>query len=183
MLDPVGVNQTQLRFLEALLIYCLLLESPPITVEEQKEIDARDLLVAEEGRRKGLKLPRNGASVLLESWALEILSPIRIIAAILDSCDEGYVSAVDSQIAAVKESDLTPSARILANLRETGMSFIDFSLKCSESNSQYLSELALSSEKQSLLDELVQNSFSEQKILESETKLSFGDYLQDFFRR
>lgn len=183
MLDPVGVNQTQLRFLEALLIYCLLLESPPITVEEQKEIDARDLLVAEEGRRKGLKLPRNGASVLLESWALEILSPIRIIAAILDSCDEGYVSAVDSQIAAVKESDLTPSARILANLMETGMSFIDFSLKCSESNSQYLSELALSSEKQSLLDELVQNSFSEQKILESETKLSFGDYLQDFFRR
>ena len=46
--DPVGVNQNQLRFLEALLIYCLLADSPPIDSAEQSEIDRRDLIVARE---------------------------------------------------------------------------------------------------------------------------------------
>jgi glutamate--cysteine ligase len=49
--DPVGMNQNELRFIEALLIYCLLADSPSISADEQAEIDARGLKVAREGRR------------------------------------------------------------------------------------------------------------------------------------
>ena len=49
MLDPLGVNSRQLRFVEAVLLYCLLTDSPPIDSAELEEIDARDLLVAREG--------------------------------------------------------------------------------------------------------------------------------------
>ena len=37
--DPVGMNQGELRFVEALLIYCLLAASPPISAAEQAEIE------------------------------------------------------------------------------------------------------------------------------------------------
>ena len=44
--DPVGMNQRQLRFLETLLLYCLLSDSPPIDADETEEINTRSLLVA-----------------------------------------------------------------------------------------------------------------------------------------
>jgi glutamate--cysteine ligase len=60
--DPVGINQGQMRFIEALLIFCLLADSPPIDAVEQQEIDRRDLAIAREGRRPGLKVAAGGRS-------------------------------------------------------------------------------------------------------------------------
>jgi hypothetical protein len=82
--DPVGMNQGELRFVEALLIYCLLAESPPISAAEQTEIDARDLTVAREGRRPGLKLVGGGRERGLPERGLELLAGIREVAALLD---------------------------------------------------------------------------------------------------
>ena len=183
MRDPVGVNETQLCFMEALLIYCLLIESPPITQEEQAEIDMRDLLVAQEGRRKGLKLPRNGREVSFESWAIEILEPIRDVAAVLDTGGKDYLSAVDFQISAAKEPELTPSAQILAHMMETGTSFLDFTLECSNAHERYFSGLPLNLEKQEWLTRLAKVSLTEQQQLEKHTEQSFGDYLQGYFEQ
>ena len=182
MMDPVGVNERQLCFMEAFLIYCLLTESPPITPKEQAEIDMRDMLVAQEGRRKGLKLPRNGREVSFESWAMETLEPIRNIAAILDTGAEDYLKAVDSGISATKDPELTPSARILAHMMETGASFIDFTLECSKAHEQYFSDLPLNDKKQELFTKLTEVSLTEQQQLEKQTKQSFEDYLEDYFQ-
>ena len=37
--EPIGVNHDQLRFLEALLVFCLLHESPTIAEDERSEIN------------------------------------------------------------------------------------------------------------------------------------------------
>ena len=42
------------------MIFCLLADSPPIDAAEQQEIDRRDLAVAREGRRPGLKIVTGG---------------------------------------------------------------------------------------------------------------------------
>ena len=183
MMDPVGVNERQLCFMEAFLIYCLLMESSPITQKEQAEIDMRDMLVAQEGRRKGLKLPRNGREVSFESWAMETLEPIRNVASMLDTGSEDYLRAVDSGISAIKDSELTPSAQILAHMMKTDTSFVDFTLECSKAHEQYFSDLPLNVEKQELLTRLTKVSFIEQQQLEKQTKQSFGDYLEDYFQQ
>lgn len=36
---PLGVSDQQLHFLEAFMLFCLLLPSPPISLQEQREID------------------------------------------------------------------------------------------------------------------------------------------------
>ena len=62
---PLGVNEGQIRFLESLLLYCLLADSPPISLPERREIDRNLLQVAHRGRDPLLKLLRNGREVPL----------------------------------------------------------------------------------------------------------------------
>ena len=180
MMDPVGINQAQLRFIEALLIYCLLVESPPIDAREQAEIDARDLLVAREGRRPGLTLPRGGREVAMTDWALEVLEPVREIAAALDASDEGYVSAADAQIAAVSDPELTPSAQILSHMRDAGANFLEFTLESSSAHGRYFSSLQLTPEKRSLLNRLAAESLEEQRRLEERSAQPFEAYLRQY---
>ena len=183
MMDPVGVNQAQLRFIETLLIYCLLVDSPPIDAREQAEIDARDLLVAREGRRPGLKLPRGGREVALRDWALEILKPMREIAAVLDADEEGYLSAAHAQIAAASEPQLTPSAQLLSHMRSAGASFMEFALEASRAHALYFSSLQSSPEKLELLRGLAAESVREQQRLEALPQQPFDEYLRAYAER
>ena len=95
--DPVGMSQNELRVLEALVIYCLLAESPPISVAEQAEIDSRDLMVAREGRRPDLKIVEGGRERLLGDCGAEILRGVAAVAELLDADGAGYVVAVRSE--------------------------------------------------------------------------------------
>ena len=183
MMDPVGVNQAQLRFVEALLIHCLLTDSPRINAAEQGDIDARDLLVAREGRRPGLELPRGGRTVELARWARDELERVRDVAAMLDENEEGYVAAVDAQLDAIADSGLTPSARILRHLRDEGASFFELALDTSRNHHGYFAGLRLSAEKRAWLEQLTSESLTEQERLEAESRQPFADYLKDYFAR
>jgi glutamate--cysteine ligase len=64
--DPLGINEAQLHFLEALLLYCLFADSPPISAVERVEIDQNEMRVAHRGREPGLNLMRCGSAVALK---------------------------------------------------------------------------------------------------------------------
>ena len=181
MMDPLGVNAQQLRFVEALLLYCLLTDSPPIDSAEQAEIDERDLLVAREGRRPGLELPCGGRSVGLAHWARDVLVDIGEIAALLDEDNDGYVDSVEAQLASIRDPEQTPSAQILQHMRIGGGSFFELALETSRRQHRYFSELKLPAGKEAWLDELARESLEEQARLEAESGQSFEDYLREYF--
>src|SRR5690606_14134010 len=139
--DPVGMNQNQLRFLETLLVYCLMADSPPIDADEQSEIDARDLAAAREGRRPGLKLPRGGEGVALKGWALEVLDLLGPVAELLDEEREGYVAAIHAQREAVERPDATPSARLLTAMRDRREPFFEHVQGIADRHREYFSSL------------------------------------------
>src|SRR5699024_7152367 len=64
--DPLGVNENQLRFLEALLILCLLKESPTLDADKRQEADYNQRAAACCGRDPHLKLQQNGQPRLLQ---------------------------------------------------------------------------------------------------------------------
>jgi len=181
MMDPLGVNAQQLRFVEALLLYCLLNDSPPIDSAEQAEIDERDLLVAREGRRPGLELPCGGRAVRLARRAGDVLARIREIAALLDENDDGYVDSVEAQVASAEDAERTPSAQILQHIRSEGASFFELALETSRRQHRYFSELNLPAGKEAWLDELARESLEQQARLEAESGQSFEDYLREYF--
>jgi glutamate--cysteine ligase len=181
VLDPVGVNQNQLRFAEAALIYCLLAESPPIDAAEQAEIDARDLTVAHEGRKPGLMLPGNGHDVCLRDRGTALVDRIQEVATILDVEGEGYLAAVEAQRAALLEPELTPSAQILADIREKGQSFLEFTLDLSKTHAEYFRQLRLPPEKLALFTGHAERSLERAQALEHLPRPSFEEYLAAYF--
>src|SRR4029077_10984934 len=75
--DPVGVNQSKLRFVEAFLALCVLKDSAPIQGAEEAVLDASHVLVGHRGREPGLQLVDDGKQRSLTSWALELLDEMR----------------------------------------------------------------------------------------------------------
>jgi glutamate--cysteine ligase len=179
--DPVGMNQTELRFVEALLVYCLLAESPPISPAEQAEIDARDLTVAREGRRPGLAFIEGGRERRLCDRGLELLSGIREVAELLDEDAQGYVAAVDVAADSVREPERTPSAALLRALRTEQASFFEYTLGLARSHAAYFRDFELAEAREQALADTARRSLEEAEALARQDSRPFADYLRDYF--
>ena len=182
--DPVGVNQNKLRFLEIFLAFCVLRESPFIDDAEQNATDGNHLAVAHRGREPGLILTREGRGLPLQDWGHEILDSMQGVAEILDRGDDArpYATALAVQKAKLDDVALTPSARLLAEMRATGESFFQVSLRMSRLHKDYF--LALYPPNKERLAEFAAGaaeSLVAQQTLESAADVSFDEYLGHYF--
>jgi len=175
--DPVGVNQVQLRFVEALLLYCLLAESPPIDAHELAAIDARELLVAREGRRPGLELPAVGRQVPLLELGRELTDAVGSVVALLDRDGSDYAAAVAAQRRVFADPTLTPSARMLAEMTEREEGFLDYTLGVANAHHAYFESLEMPPERAAEFAAIADRSLAEARELERLDTVSFDDYL------
>ncbi len=141
--DPVGVNQNKLRFLEAFLALCLMRESPLIDATEQAVLDGNHVTVARRGRETDLMLSRDGRDVPMLQWAREIIDQMQGICELLDEGDpqKPYAAALAVQAAKLDDVALTPSARLIKEIGETGESFFDLALRTSATHKDYFLDL------------------------------------------
>jgi glutamate--cysteine ligase len=180
--EPVGVGDEQLLFLDALMLYCLLLDSPRIGARERREIDENQVLTAHRGREPELHLVLDRKSVTLRQWAGEILASMTAVAELLDGAPDGPRSAsLRRQMEKVEHPDLTPSARILETMREQHEGFFDFSLRLSEEHRQHRRSLTLSSARRALFERLATASIQQQREIEAADDQSFDDFLDAYF--
>lgn len=182
--DPVGMNQNAMRFTEAFLIYCLLHDSPPIDNAQYIEVQHNHSLTATRGRDPGLRLVNDGVEIGLRDWAADIVSDVRAIAELIDRGEGGdaYARAVDAQSALVEDADLTPSARVLQDMRENETGFYHFAMERACGHKAYFQSLAaLDDERVALyVDEASQSIKRQQEIEQSDT-ISFDDYLEQYY--
>jgi glutamate--cysteine ligase len=181
--DPTGISQAQQKILEVFLIYCLLLDSPPIEADEQEDIRRNNRDVALRGREPGLELRRDGASISLQQWAATICDQMRPICQLLDDAGgEHYLEALQMQEAAVKNSALTPSARLLYELSASGLSYADYGLQLAETYSDYFAGLGtdFNVHQQALLAESAASP-QRQAQLEATDTLSLDEYIRQYY--
>jgi len=181
--DPSGISQSQQKFLEAFLVYCLLEDSPPILDAEQRCIQANNLDVARRGREPDLVLSRARQSISRDSWAEEILSKMTAVCEILDAGNEqGYSKALESAFAAVRDPDQTYSARALQSQRDSGLSFADFGLQLAGDYREYFLGLPddFNQHLQMLTDE-ARDSLQKQHEIEASDDLPLDAYLQRYY--
>jgi glutamate--cysteine ligase len=181
--DPVGVNQSKMRFLEAFLALCVLKESEALEPAEQLDYDANHVIVARNGREPGLTLRRDGRDYPMLAWAAEILDQMQGICALLDEGDaqRPYAAALAAQLAKIDDVALTPSARQLHELDTTGESFFDFALRMSALHKAYFLELYPPNEQRlaEFRDE-ADESLEAQARIEASDKIPFDRYLADY---
>ena len=181
--DPVGADEPALRFIEALLLLCLLCDSPATDVAEQAALGANQLRVARRGREPGLELQRAGAAVRLRDWGREIMAALGPLCRLLDGDDpvRPYTSSLVAQQAALEDPDLTPSARILKDMQSHCESFFRFAKRLSETHRAHFLAHALPTATQAQMTAEAAASLHKQAAIEASDTLSFEAYLERYF--
>ena len=181
--DPVGLGQAQQKFLEAFLIYAFLFDSPPIDATEREENRNNHLLAARTGRDPNLTLRRVGEDVRLTDWADEICSQMLPVCELLDSANgSAYRDALAQQHAAVRDSELTPSARLLAELSDTGLGFADYGLETAQRYSEYFANLAADlNQHRALFAREASESVARQLEIERSDEISLDEYIARYY--
>ena len=175
---PLGIDLSESRFIDAFLLFCALADSPLLEGGECRSCTDNFLKVVKEGRRPGLHLQRDGRPVELKTWALELIEQIRPLAELLDRSQGGaaHGEALAAQQAKVEDADLTPSAQVLAALRQ-GTSFADFALQQSRRHAEYLRSRPLDTEQQAAFEQAAQRSLAEQAELEAQPQGDFDAFV------
>lgn len=182
--EPLGVNARQLAFMEILLVYCLLEDSPPIDARERGHINANQGLVARQGRDPALTLHRgDGRRVRLLDWAAALFDAMAGPAELLDEVhgDRRYRDVLAGYRRCAEDPQCTPSARVLAELRERGEEFVQFALRVSREHAQAFRNRALPDEVRERFAAEARESLEAQRQIEAGDDLSFEDYLARYF--
>ena len=182
--EPLGMNEDQLRFFEALALLCLLVDSPKIRLQERWEIDRNLEKVAHRGRDPELRLLRDGVGLPLREWAHAVLAAMQPLCEALERVRGGdYGRVLAAQQAKVEDPDLTPSAQVLTQMRERAESFHSLARRHAEAHGRYFASLALSAERVARLDEEAAASLARQAALEATDDVDFTTFLDRYFKQ
>ncbi|WP_417349551.1 glutamate--cysteine ligase [Ferrimonas sp.] len=180
---PHGLDEGQIHFLDAFMLYCLLADSPPLTIAEQEEAQFNKRCVALEGRSPGAMLRRRGRLCPLERAATELLDGIETVARLLDLAQyrergsdwlgriQAHHQSVLTQRAKVEDSRLTPSARIMEGVAAAG-SFRSFALAQAQRHKAFFLSAPLSSFDSALMQNQAADSLRRQQLQELQEKKS-----------
>lgn len=183
--DPSGINQNAMRFMEAFLVFCLLEDSPPLDDASNEEIGANQSGMARNGRDPAFRLRRGGREVAVRDWALEILDKVAAVAELIDCGEHGdsYLQAVRLMRRFVGEPALTPSARMLDDLAQSGDSFFEYAMALARSHRKYFADTEpLTGQRRAVLETEAARSVDRQREIEAGDSLGFEEYLAAWFR-
>ncbi len=183
--EPLGVSEEQLRVIDAFLLYCLLSDSPETPEDEYAEWQENQKRIVYSGRDPALTLLRDGNEVAFKDWAQEILERSLECAKLLDQSYGGgdYASALNKQFAKLSNPELTPSARVLADLKNQHKSFFEHTLELAESHRRYFSERPLTADKHEEFKTKATQSLAEQAQLEQSPQIPFDEYLAKYYEQ
>jgi glutamate--cysteine ligase len=180
--EPLGVDEAELHFLEAFALHCLLLDSPKIRLQERWEIDRNLEKAAHRGRDPGLRLLRSGQAIALRDWATAVLDEMAPVCEVLDRVrGAGYTQSLAAQRAKVADSELTPSARVLRELRERGESFHQLARRYTEGHRAHFLSKTLSPVRQAELGREAAASIERQAAIEAADDVDFETFLASYF--
>jgi len=182
--DPVGVSQNEIRFLEAFAGLCVLKDSPLIERAGELELDANHLRVARQGREPGLELKDDGRRRRLADWARQLLDEMQGVCELLDEGhpQRPYAAALAVQQAKVTDVEATPSARILAELRQNEEAFFHFALRMSVQHRDYFRDLYPPNEPRlETFRQEAARSVEAQEAIEAADTLSFDEFVARWF--
>ncbi len=187
--DPfaaVGIDTVTMRFLDVLLLHCLLSDSPPDTPDEIAIIAQNQYRVAERGREPGLRLHRNGSDVALADWGRELIDECRPIADAVDQARGGrvYRDALSVADRVMQQADAAPSARVLQEMHALyDDSYIEFAIAKSREHRDELFTRPLPVDVDTRFRALAEESLARQRSIEESDRLPFEEYRQQYLAR
>jgi glutamate--cysteine ligase len=180
--SPVGIDATQVRFLDLFLLHCLLSPSTPTSTEEEKVIAANLKAVVMEGRKPGLMLERNGESIDINTWLKTLFTELAPLAKLLDGDHEhAYQTALSTWAEAIDDTNKTLSGRVLDEILNKGTDHGTWVKGLAANYHTFLSQYPLSAETLAQYQTDADTSIKAQQAIEAESNQSFAAFLDEYF--
>ena len=180
---PVGLDAEQVRFMDTFLLFCLLQDSPDCADSEQSIQAANLEAVVNRGREPGLLLQTDSGEQRLCDWAGELFELMAPIAAMLDEVHQlqSYSAAMTAEWAKIQDPELTPSARVLREMREEDQPFFRIAMGYSTTWAAQFRTEELPADVEERLTQEAARSLQAQKDIEAADNISFEQYLAEFY--
>ncbi|MDO3721687.1 glutamate--cysteine ligase [Marinobacter sp. chi1] len=182
--SPVGVNASQIDFMDLFLLDCLLEDSPRIGDDECERLDDNYKDVVARGRDPELKLCRGGSRESMMNTANELLDQLEPLAELLDGWGDGttYRSALADQRRKLEAPDLSgvPSAQVLAAMDSQRMGHREWTLAMSRQHQDALRQEGLDAEVLAEFQAMSEASLAEQRQMEEEDNEPFDQFLERY---
>ncbi|QFU23822.1 glutamate--cysteine ligase [Shewanella eurypsychrophilus] len=181
--SEVGIEASQVRFLDLFLLYCLLSDSPDSDETQETEITSNLNLVILEGRKPGLKLSCNGEEITLADWMTQMFNTMGTIATLLDDKDNhGYAQTLEKWLAAVENPDLTLSGQIIKQLQDSQIDHGCWVKALAKKYHRVLNETELPEDVLLRYQVAAKESLAKQLQMEQDSTQSFESFLEDYFK-
>ena len=179
--SPIGINEDSAGFLETLALYCLLLDSPKISEQEQDLIEYNQAQVVDFGRQKDLKLKSLAGEFDFHEWIAHHLKHMQPLAEILNQTHEADLYSQALKVMQQRNIDVssTLSAQMLEQTQQAG-STLKFGSQLAENYQQYYQQRVLKDEVQHNLQQLAVESLAQQQQLEQQDDQSFTEFLKPY---
>ncbi|KGJ90293.1 glutamate--cysteine ligase [Thalassotalea sp. ND16A] len=180
-----GISKEQMHFLDVFITYCMLKDSPQMSIDKKRVFNSNTDKVVLEGRKPGLTLNDNGIEKTIPEWGAEIFAEMQLIAGLYDKAyaTTAYSDVIKDELAKIHDPQLTPSARILDELFTTGKGIVTWSMEYVEQFSKELTEHSYQVFDEKLLQQLAETSLQKQAEIENSDTLSFDDFLEEYFSK
>jgi glutamate--cysteine ligase len=179
---PLGIDESQIRFLDTLLLYCLLVESPGHDESLCQAVRTNAHRTVYEGRDPHLTLDDDGSTRSLGEWGQTLLDEMIPVAETLDKANgiTDHIASLHAQNVKVRDPLQTPSARLIFDMQESGLSFFEFAMEKSREHREYFLSRPLTQAQIDHFQQLSKQSVDDQQQLESADKVPFNAYLEHF---
>ena len=192
--EPCGIGPVTMRFLTALVVYCLLDDNLGMSALEQAAADYNMQRVAHCGRDPKVTLQRgrgpdweaaflpvmndegsleeafgrDGETVSLREWTEDLLEDIRPVCELLDEAHGQtlFQQAWQEQKGKVLDAEQTPSGCMVAQMRESGDAYVEWVLKQSQKHQEHFRKQPLDDELRTRFDQVAEQSRSRQQAIE-----------------
>jgi glutamate--cysteine ligase len=180
---PVGLDAQQIRFMDTFLLFCLFQDSPPCTSQEQEVMDYNLKTIVNRGREPGLMLKSCAGEQPFIELANGLLQSMQGIADLLDKAADSssYNSSLRDQKAKIIEPELTPSARVLREMRDANLPFFRLEMEYSKRWADHFRSAKMDAEAVAKLDEETRSSLAAQSHIEDTDTIDFTQYLQNYY--
>ncbi|MCM8542479.1 MAG: glutamate--cysteine ligase [Lentisphaeraceae bacterium] len=182
---PIGISEKQIDFLDIFLLACVLAPSPEIHEEEKVIIEQNQTKSIIDGRNPDLKLKTPEGEIPFSKLAKEALDSLSSCATVLDKAfnTDKYSNSLSEHKEILKDSTLTPSGKVLHEMKERHSSYYPFAKTLSAQHNALLKSRVLPKELNDYLIASANESHELQKEIEQNDTISFEAFLDKYFNQ
>ena len=181
---PVGLDHETAYFMELFATFCLLHDSPAQDAGDLARNRDNLRTAVNAGRSPEAQVVVDGAASPLREWGRVLCEAMRPVAALLDEArpsSQGYTRSLAAQLRKLADPEATPSARVLAALRERETSFFGFAMEQSLRARDYFRAQPMPAARQEFFEHLAAESLAGQAALEAADTQPFDAYVAAWF--